>query len=183
MTADTIVLFFASLTVLGQALLLVGLVAILGRNSFGRRLYAWMGSFAIRGAFIVALVAMIGSLLFSEVAHFTPCVLCWYQRIAMYPQVILLGLALSGKNRDVIWQSIVLSGIGAVIAIYHYYLQLGGPAIAPCSVGSGGTDCALKVAFTFGYITIPVMALTGFLMILLAMLVRSASDRRAAITN
>lgn len=183
MTSDMIVKIFATLTVIGQVLLLIGLVAVAGRNSFGRRLYTWIGLFSIKGAFLVALVSMLGSLMFSEVAHFTPCVLCWYQRIAMYPLVVLLALAMSGKNRDVFWQVTILSVVGGLIAVYHYYLQLGGPAIAPCSVGSGVTDCALKVAFTFGYITIPLMALTAFAMILLAMFVRRTADRSAGLPN
>jgi len=165
----TLLKLFAAMTILGQALLVLGVFAWLTRRGIGAKLWSLMNRIALPGAFIVAAVSTIGSLMFSEVAKFSPCVLCWYQRIVMYPQVVLLGLALNGKNRDVVPSVTALSAIGLLIAGYHYALQLGAPAIGPCTAAPVAVDCAAKVPFTFGYVTIPLMAATGFVMILVAM--------------
>ena len=75
-------------------------------------------------AFVVALLATVGSLYFSEVAHFEPCLLCWYQRIAMYPLVVILGLAAWRDDVGAWIYATALAAIGAVIA-----------AITSCSSG------------------------------------------------
>lgn len=122
---------------------------------------------AIIFAFFVALFATSGSLFLSEIAHFTPCKLCWYQRIFMYPQVVLLGIA-SFKNDLAVKRYVLpLSVIGIVIAIYHYALQMS-PIPLPCS--DEVANCALKQLGYFGYITIPMMSLTAFALIILFML-------------
>lgn len=166
----TLLKLFAALTIVGQFLLVVGAVAWVTRRGVGARVWSVMNRIALPGAFAVAAISTVGSLMFSEVAKFSPCVLCWYQRIVMYPQVVLLGLALNGKNRDVVPGVMTLSIIGLLIAGYHYALQLGAPAIGPCTAAPVAVDCAAKVPFTFGYVTIPLMAATGFVMIIVAML-------------
>jgi disulfide bond formation protein DsbB len=167
MTSDTMLHLFATVVVIGQALWLVSFVVWLGRRSWGKRLVAVLQEYGLLAGFVVAAVSMGGSLYFSQVAHFVPCELCWFQRIVMYPQVALFGLALLKKNRDVFWQIITLSIIGSAIAIYHYYLQLGGTPFTSCG-GGEAVDCAKKVTMIFGYVTIPLMALTGFLLTIMA---------------
>ena len=66
---------------------------------------------------------MTGSLYFSEVAHFVPCRLCWYQRIAMYPLVLLLGIATLRRDRGIRLYAIPLAAIGAAVSIYHVQLE------------------------------------------------------------
>ena len=118
-------------------------------------------------SFFLALFATAGSLFLSEIAHFVPCKLCWYQRIAMYPQVLLLGIA-SLKSDFLVRKYILpLSVIGLVIAIYHYALQMS-PIPLPCS--DELANCALKQINYFGYITIPLMSATAFALIILFML-------------
>ena len=129
-------------------------------------------------AFVVALVAMLGSLFFSEIAGFEPCKLCWYQRIVMYPMVLLLGLAIAKTDKkNIIDYCLGLSGIGAIIATYHYWLQRGGNEFIPCSTVGYSVSCAKTFDMSYGYITIPFMALTAFLLIFSAMLL-SRSYRR-----
>ena len=112
-------------------------------------------------AFLVALTATLGSLYFSEILGYEPCRLCWFQRILMYPQVLLLGLALSYRDRKIGRYVVPLSVIGACISIYHYVIQRTGPLV--CNVG---VPCTSQYTFNYGYITIPMMALTAFLMII-----------------
>lgn len=115
-------------------------------------------------AFAVALTATLGSLYLSEVARFTPCVLCWYQRIAMYPLVVLLGVAAVRRDVGVRRYVAPIAGSGALISIYHIGIErLPGLPSGACSVG---VPCDLILIERFGFITIPVMALVGFLAVL-----------------
>lgn len=169
MTSNVINLL-SILTIIGDAVVacLLGLL-VYCRVSKKRdnRLLVWVGEHGMLFAFIVALIATIGSLFLSEVAKFTPCRLCWFQRIFMYPQVVVLGVALWKKEKVLaIFQSLILSAVGAVFAAYHYNLQMFAKVVKPCST-TDPVSCAEKVVIHYGYITIPMMALTAFLMIIL----------------
>lgn len=118
-------------------------------------------------AFVVALVAIVGSLTYSEIIGYEPCKLCWFQRIFMYPQVILLGMALLKKDYKIISYSIVLSVIGAIIAGYHYLLQIGIAPNLPCSAVGYSVSCSQRFVMQFGYITIPMMAFSAFVLVTL----------------
>ncbi len=119
------------------------------------------------GLYIVwlqALVAMAGSLFFSEVEKFTPCVLCWYQRVCMYPLIVIVGIGISKKDKKVVDYALPLSLIGTVIAIYHnlLYNKILPEAVAPCEIGA---SCLTKYIEWFGFITIPLLSLIAFLII------------------
>lgn len=115
-------------------------------------------------AFVVALVSTLGSLYYSDVRGFAPCVLCWWQRIFMYSQVVLFGVALAGRDRRVATYGLSFSVVGAVIALGHYLSQLGIVETA-CDVVGYSVSCSEHFGVAYGYITIPVMALTGFVLI------------------
>lgn len=128
------------------------------------------------GAWLVALVATIGSLYFSEVRQFVPCTLCWYQRILMYPQVLLLGVAAWSRDRAVVRYALPLTAFGAVIAGYHVLDQkVAGFGFA--GVCASGVPCNISYVNYFGFVTIPVMSLTAFL-IISTLLVLVARSRR-----
>ena len=172
-TALSIVSLFGDLVFLSQILLVVT-VAVFAAGRFVKKnktlisITNFFSQNALPLAFVVSLTAMSGSLFFSEIAHFIPCKLCWYQRIAMYPQVILLGIA-SLKNDFGIKRYILpLSAVGLIIAIYHYALQMS-PFPLPCS--DEVANCSLKQVGYYGYITIPLMAATAFLIIICLMIV------------
>ncbi len=143
------------------------------------RYVKFFGSKAYIGGFIVALTAMSGSLYFSNVAMYTPCVLCWYQRIAMYPLVALFLISLIKRARHITDHVLVLTGIGAVIASFHYYEQITNTQIVTCGVVGFSQSCNEKFFLTFGYITIPMMALTAFVMIILLMVMSKCGDKKA----
>lgn len=127
----------------------------------------WSRRNALPIMFAGALIATLGSLYFSEIAGWVPCAKCWYQRIFMYPQAVILLVALIRKDRAVAYSIVALSLIGLVIAADHYAEQVNlvlhpaDPAL-PCD--ETGVSCARTPFFHFGYITIPVMAGSVFLL-------------------
>lgn len=118
---------------------------------------------ALRLAWLVAAIATAGSLYFSEVRHFTPCPLCWYQRIAMYPLVLVLAVATWRRDLGVRWYVLPVAVLGAGIGIYHYQLERfpHQEAIA-CSAA---VPCTTIWFERLGYITIPMMALSAFALV------------------
>ncbi len=112
-------------------------------------------------SWIIALIGTVGSLYFSEVQQIAPCVLCWYQRIALYPLVILIPLGLWKKQSDIFLTILALTIPGAVVSMYHNLLVWGviPEDMAPCVQG---ISCTTQVFSLFGFITIPLLALGSF---------------------
>lgn len=115
-------------------------------------------------AWIVATSAMLGSLYFSNILGFPPCVLCWYQRIAMYPLVLILGMGIIRRDKNVAYYALPLSGIGLIISVYHnlLYYQMLPHSVEPCTFG---ISCTTKFIEWFGFITIPFLSLMAFSLI------------------
>jgi disulfide bond formation protein DsbB len=161
----TVATFLAILAVLAAVadVVLVAIAAVVGAGP-RRALRDAIGPYAIWMAAAVALTAMAGSLYFSEVAHLEPCVLCWYQRIAMYALAIILVVAAVLRDARVRPYAATLAGIGACISAYHILVQrLPGLPSGSCSVTA---PCSAIQVEVFGVITIPVLALIGFLSVL-----------------
>lgn len=173
MDVDTASLFFAILA-LGCLLAVVvvalgGLVwAVGGRSEALSSLRDDLGRVAVPLAWIVATVATLGSLYYSEVADFVPCKLCWYQRICMYPLVIVLGVAALRRDRGVRFTAIPLAGIGAVIASYHAWIQAY-PPVGGTSFCTLDAPCTERYVWEFGFVSLPLMALSGFLFVIVMM--------------
>jgi disulfide bond formation protein DsbB len=106
-----------------------------------------------------------GSLYLSEVKGIAPCLLCWYQRVFMYPQVVLIITALYKKTKDIFKYTFVLSTIGLLIAVYQYNLSLHPYRALSCSLSGFSVSCAENYFTYFGYITIPWMSISAFLII------------------
>ena len=113
-------------------------------------------------AWLVAIVATAGSLYFSEVRQFAPCSLCWFQRIFMYPLVIILGIASFRQDKRIVTYVLPLSIIGVLIAVWHVIEENTGISIGMCNVG---VPCTVKYINWWGFITIPVLSLTAFTLI------------------
>jgi disulfide bond formation protein DsbB len=119
---------------------------------------------SMHAAMAVAIAAMSGSLYFSEIAGYEPCELCWFQRILMYPLVLITGIALYRKDYSVKWYILPMAAIGAVISGYHYVAgTLWSAAQRSCSLD--GPSCFVDYFTDVGYVNIPMMALTGFVLI------------------
>jgi disulfide bond formation protein DsbB len=112
-------------------------------------------------SFLIALTSTMLSLFYSNVVGFPPCELCWINRIFIYPQVILFGMELYKRDKAIVDQSIALATLSALTSIFHVYVENGGAASLACATGGPATvSCATLYVYEFGYITIPVMALT-----------------------
>jgi disulfide bond formation protein DsbB len=150
--------------------LVVAVVAIWSRGA--RRLLAEARDSLLGGELWVAwgfaFVATAGSLFFSEYSNFIPCRLCWFQRIGMYPlAVILLLAAIRRDSRGGALYGLPLAAFGAIVSIYHIYIEYHPEAeTASCKVGA---SCTVKWIDKLGYITIPVLALTAFVSIIVVL--------------
>lgn len=133
-----------------------------------RKLFSFLSRNYLSFSFLFALLATLGSLFLSEAGKFPPCSLCWYQRIFMFPQPIILGIALFKNDFNAKIYSASLALIGLLIALYHVILQ-NTTLPAPCS--SDAVSCSLKQFEYFGFITIPVMSATAFAGVLLLLLI------------
>ncbi len=118
-------------------------------------------------AWVQALIATLGSLYLSEIRGFPPCGLCWYQRIFMYPLVLILGIGIVRQDRYIRSYILPLSGIGLSIALYHNLLTYGVIAepLLPCMAG---ISCTTRWINWFGFITIPFLSAVAFAIITIA---------------
>lgn len=170
-TVSAVIDVLAVLTLVGQVMSVV-LIGLLGYIHFGKKnkkLPKFINTISTNNmgaALIVATVATLGSLFLSEGAKFIPCELCWFQRICMYPQVVILGIGVWKNEMSARMYALPLAVIGFLIASYHYALQMY-PGL-PCT--DEVASCAAKQFANFGYITIPMMAWTAFLLIILFLL-------------
>ncbi|MCK1975999.1 disulfide bond formation protein B [Jeotgalicoccus huakuii] len=114
--------------------------------------------------FIVSLFATLGSLYFSEIRLYEPCEMCWYQRILMYPIVILSLIGVIQEDNNVRLYARVMSGIGILVSTYHYGLQKI-PALGESANACMGVSCTVQYINWGGFITIPLLALTAFIII------------------
>lgn len=115
-------------------------------------------------AWLVSLIATMGSLYFSEIRGFIPCELCWYQRILMYPLVLILGVAVYRGDTRIKYYALPMSILGGSISLYHYMLQKI-PGFAPLKPCVNGVPCNMEYINWFGFITIPFLALVAFILI------------------
>lgn len=106
----------------------------------------------------------IGSLIYSNILNFSPCVLCWYQRILLYPQFVLLFVAIKKGDKGIINYLTPLSLLGLIISLYQWLSNLTGQSLLPCTASGG--ECSRIYVLDYGYITIPFMALSIFIYIL-----------------
>ncbi|GGD52090.1 disulfide oxidoreductase [Paenibacillus nasutitermitis] len=122
-------------------------------------------------AWIVAVVATLGSLYFSEIRGFIPCELCWYQRILMYPLSLILGIAAFYEEYKIKKYVLPLSIMGICVSSFHYMEQKipGFAAIKPCTQG---VPCNIQYINWLGFVTIPFLALLGFSLITLLLLMK-----------
>ncbi|NLG09618.1 MAG: disulfide bond formation protein B [Deinococcales bacterium] len=129
-------------------------------------------------AWVVSVVATLGSLYFSEVRLFVPCTLCWYQRILMYPLAILLAIASYRQDRGVVKYALPLSVLGIAVSGFHY-LEQKVPWISSSAVCRSGVPCEIQYINWLGFVTIPLLAFVAFTLITV-MLVSVARQRAVA---
>jgi disulfide bond formation protein DsbB len=180
---STVSLFYGLLALVANVIVIgVIVLAVAGRGSpvaegLGS-VRAAIGPGALVAAFGVALLATLGSLYFSEIAHFEPCRLCWYQRIAMYPLVVILAVAAWRRDASVGRYVVPVAAVGALIATYHYALEwLPGLDSGVCVAAA---PCTLVWFRALGFISLPYLALSAFLLIIVLMWIARATPETVA---
>jgi disulfide bond formation protein DsbB len=173
---EAVQLFTSLLALLaGAGAIALGGARLLARSSAPVAAFvAAIDDVALWLAFLVAATATAGSLYFSEHAHFIPCNLCWYQRVAMYPLSLLLLIAAIRRDRAVRWYVGPLAGAGAVISTYHYLVEWF-PSLENEDVCSVSVPCTTPWFRELGFVTLSFMALCGFLLILVLVVPRRAA--------
>jgi disulfide bond formation protein DsbB len=173
----------AALAIVAQVAAVAVLVAIVAAAVSPRARAALVGSWegvaaqSVWLAWFVAAVATGGSLYFSQIADYVPCQLCWYQRIAMYPLAVVLLVGALLRDRRVALYAAVFPIVGAAISIYHIYIEVNpDKESATCRAG---VPCSTRWIDEFGYVTIPVMALSAFALIAVLMVVSFIAGRRS----
>jgi len=121
-------------------------------------------------AWAASFTAMLGSLYFSEIVGYEPCELCWYQRIFMYPLVLILGIAVAKKDMKAAVYSLAMSGIGGLISLYHYGIQKI-DFLSDTAPACGRVPCTGMYINWFGFVTIPFLALLAFAIIFITSLI------------
>lgn len=165
--AYTLTHYLALVTILG-AILVALFALVVAYKSYKDDMYKYalcLGNYIFPIGFLVTLGGMFLTLFYSEVLHYAPCDLCWYQRVFLYPQVFLFAYAWYKKDRAVLPYALILSLGGLAVATYHHFLQMGYDLLKPCSSAPFAVDCAKPSFIEFGFVTFPFMAvvLFGFL--------------------
>lgn len=146
---------------------LAGAYVMRGRFAAARSLVSLAGRWGIILAFKLSLVATLAALFYSDVLGIPPCPLCWWQRVFLFPQVVLFALALWRGTR-VVAVSLSFSALGLVVALYHHALQVLPGSNLPCP--AQGVSCAQRFLFEMGYITFPLVGASVFAFLIMLML-------------
>lgn len=136
---------------------------------------SWLTKNSIYIAWVIALASTLGSLYFSEILGYAPCLLCWYQRIFMYPLVLILAVGLLIRDRRVSLYALPISLIGLGIAFYHNLLQwqIIPENLAPCTLG---VSCVNNLVLALNFITIPLLSLVAFILISVLMFIHRSES-------
>lgn len=138
----------------------VALLLFIFNKTFREKIKYYTNTYILYLLFLLVLGSIVGSLMYSNILNYNPCVLCWYQRIVIYPQIIFLLTAIIKKDRGVVYYLIPLSIIGFCISLYQWLSNFTGKSFLPCTANGG--ECSRIYVMDYGYITIPFMALSVF---------------------
>jgi disulfide bond formation protein DsbB len=179
----------SALGVVAQALvaaaIVVAILAAVGVRGPLDAVRRSLWGYELWAGFLVASIATGGSLFFSDIVGFPPCELCWYQRICMYPlSILLLLMALAGDHRAARYL-LPLPVVGACVSVYHLLVENRWIEQTNACLASAPGGCAVKWINKFGYMTIPTLALSAFLLLiaLLLLAVTGAEDERSTLTS
>ncbi|MSU54291.1 MAG: disulfide bond formation protein B [Candidatus Staskawiczbacteria bacterium] len=171
-TTDFITKLLSLGVIIGQIFILCAVLYFIFWRKTQNSIAEFIGKRGLLLAFIVTLISILGSLYYSNIVGFPPCELCWFQRIFMYPLFFLLGLALIKKETHITVYALMLAIIGGIISLYHNYMYYYNQGLDSfCQLGGTQVSCIKQYVFEFGYVTIPLMALTAFILIAIFLVV------------
>ena len=166
MIQSNITAVVAFLTLLSNIVFVVFILALYFKKDFRTYVYTFVNKYVLQLIFGSSMAALIGSLLYSNVAGFPPCELCWIQRIFMYSQALLSFMAMIRRDKRMVTYLFPMSILGGLVALYHSLTNWGyGGSLLGCT--SVGGECSRVYVLEYGYITIPFLALTTFAYLLL----------------
>ncbi len=158
-------------TIFLQVVILVLIVNLVFIRHRDNKVLLFFKKYTFSFGFLVVLGTVLLSLFYSNVVGYPPCELCWIQRIFLYPQLILFGIELYKRDHSIVDFSIVFAILGSITSIYHIFIESGVASSAECiNPANGGVSCAFRYVYEFGYVTMPVMALSISLFIILILL-------------
>ncbi|MEY3783724.1 MAG: hypothetical protein RLZZ230_46 [Candidatus Parcubacteria bacterium] len=173
--SDTVQTLNFILALGGISVLLVSsiiLVDLYTSREFEKIIKVW----GMTAGFLFTLGSSIMTLVYSEGFGFIPCGLCWTQRVFLYPQVFILGMAIFYKEKVAARYGLLLSIPGLIVALYQHYLQMGGNEFIACPTSGG--DCAKRFMFEFGFVTFPLLSafLFGFMIVLYIYILKTRTE-------
>lgn len=176
MIQSNITVVVAFLTLLSNIFFVVFVALLLIKKDFRNYIYTIVNKYVLELIFATSMSALVGSLLYSNVAGFPPCELCWIQRIFMYPQALLSFMAMIWRDKRMVTYLFPMSVLGGLLAFYHSLTNWGlGGGILSCT--SAGGDCSRVYVLEYGYITIPFMAFTTFAYLILISIIYYKSTK------
>jgi disulfide bond formation protein DsbB len=148
-------------------------VVALGMLIFGsktNKYLAFIKNNFLEIGFLISFSAFLTSLFYSEIVHYVPCFLCWYDRVFIFPQAVIFAVALYRKEKNALYYALPLTILGLINSLYHIYIYNFGEGGGPCD--ASGISCVQKLVNEFGgYISIPMLALTGFFALFVLLMV------------
>lgn len=157
-------------TLVGNLFTVFVIFAHVGMKNTFRTVTNFLSTYALRLGFLIAFAATFGSLAYAQVTGYPACILCWMQRIFMYPEVALFGLALWRNDRSVLPYTLFLAVLGGAVSLYNWIkdmLAMYTNYSLACPVVPGLPSCDRIYIHEFGYVTIAMLALNAFLLIIL----------------
>jgi disulfide bond formation protein DsbB len=165
-----------TLTLISNISYVLVVLLIIVDKRFREFVYRFVGQYPLQLIFLTSLVALVFSMVYSNVVNFPPCELCWVQRIFMYPQVLLSYLAIRKKDLSMISYLLPMTVLGMIVAFYHSLVHWGISGSFLACTTTGG-ECAKVYVMEYGYITIPFMAFSTFVYLLtITLIYRKASN-------
>lgn len=177
--AETTTNIFSFGILVAQIIIVALIISIVAHKTRGPsgigKLAGFFRKYVLEIGFLVSLGSMLGSLFYSNILGYEPCEFCWWQRIMLYPQTVLFAVAMYYKKKlgivdsIAIKASLILSSIGAALALFQYYGQMFDPSLLAACVATG-PSCSKLYFVSYGYITIPMMSLTAFALLIVTVL-------------
>ena len=151
-------------TLIGLVFISLWVLGIIMSTYFKKecKISTFVSKHALQLGFFTTLGAAFMTLFYSDYLGVLPCGLCWFQRVALYPQIFLYALAWYKKDYNIFSYTLVLSIFGWIVALYHSFLQWGYSEFMPCPVVASTVDCAKPTFVEYGFVTFPFMSFVLF---------------------
>jgi disulfide bond formation protein DsbB len=175
----TVVTYCASvgIVIMNIVTLFLIFVVVTSKNDSSNKLLSWISLHNLKIVFLVSIASILGSLFYSEIAGFVPCEFCWFQRIMLIAEALVFAGALSiyrngGRENPGIFRSTFIISLFAIfVGAFQYYGSMFNPGLLDACVANG-VSCAKNYFIIFGYITIPWMALSTFLLLAILLYIK-----------